>query len=292
VRLCLLCRAPHDAADWKCPACGWQPRYSDGLAYFAPELCRGDGTDAAYLDRELLQAEESHFWFRSRSRLIVWALGRYFPEASTLLDVGCGRGVVLDAISRAFPDMRVSGSELLERSLQHARRRLHDASLYQMDARQLPFDRDFAVVTSCDVLEHLDNDEAVVDGMFRAVAPGGGLIVTVPQHPWLWSAVDDFSHHRRRYSRSGLTRIVTRAGFAVERVTSFVSLLLPVVAISRLTRRIGNGTFDPAAELRIGGRWNRVLAGALDIERMVIRCGASLPIGSSLLLVARRPVPS
>jgi SAM-dependent methyltransferase len=182
-----------------------------------------------------------------------------------------------------------SGGELLDAALQFARSRLPAVDLYQMDARRLPSDREFDVVTSCDVLKHLDDDRAAARQLFRALIPGGGLIVTVPQHRWLWSAVDVYSHHRRRYARRQLADVIEQAGFVVERVTSFVTALLPLVLISRLRQNRLRSAFDPDADLRVGRIVSKAFENALDLERWMIRAGVSLPIGSSLLIVAGRP---
>jgi len=69
-----------------------------------------------------------------------------------------------------------------------------------------------------DVLQHLDDDVAMLEALRSAIVPGGGLVITVPQHQWLWSAVDEFSHHRRRYGRRGLVERIRQAGFRVEYV--------------------------------------------------------------------------
>jgi SAM-dependent methyltransferase len=289
LRICLVCGTNHHNRDWTCPACGQRPERRDGVVYFAPAFSHGDGGDAIYEHEELLKAEDSHFWFRARTKLIVWALERHFPTVSSLLDVGCGRGSILAAMRRRFPSVAVAGGELLDAALRCARTRLPDVDLYQMDARQLPFDREFDVVTSCDVLEHLDDDRAVARQLFRTVVPGGGLIVTVPGHQWLWSAVDTYSHHRRRYGRRQLAAVIEQAGFVVERATSFVTVLLPLIFVSRMRQKQLTPAFDPTAELKIGRVVNRILENALDLERLIVRMGVSWPIGSSLLMVARRP---
>lgn len=289
MKRCVACRGLYEAASWTCPLCGSGPETRDGIVYLAPALCAGDGTDATYSHDALARAEDTHFWFRGREKLLLWALGRHFANATSLLDVGCGRGSMLAAVRRAFPAMSLAGGELLDAGLRFARRRVPDVQLYQMDARALPFEREFDVVTSCDVLEHLDDDGAVVRELYRIAKPGGGLIVTVPQHQWLWSAVDSYSHHRRRYDRRRLTAIVEQAGFVVERVTSFVTTLLPLMLLSRARKRELTEEFDPTAELKIGRTANGILERMLDAERMLIRSGVSLPVGSSLLLVARRP---
>jgi ubiquinone/menaquinone biosynthesis C-methylase UbiE len=289
MRLCLQCHGTCGSGGWLCTACGAAPLERGGIVYFAPTLAAGDGGDATYQHEALLAAERSHFWFRGRAQLLVWALQRHFPRLTTLLDVGCGRGALLEAVHRKFPRVALAGGELLDGGLQLARPRLNGVDLYQIDARALPFDREFDVVTSCDVLEHIDDHQAVAHEFFRAVVPGGGIIITVPQHQWLWSAVDTYSHHRRRYQRHELVSIVEQAGFVVERVTSFMTALLPVVLLSRIRQQQLDERFDPTAELKIGAVANTLFGTALDVERMVIRAGASLPFGSSLLLVARRP---
>jgi len=96
------------------------------------------------------------------------------------------------------------------------------------------------------------------------------------------------AHHVRRYTGSELRQKLARAGFEIVKMTSFVSLLLPLMMMSRLTRRTESPDYDPLAELRIGRLTNMLLELALDAERAVIRTGLPLPFGGSLLAVARR----
>jgi SAM-dependent methyltransferase len=232
-------------------------------------------------------AEERSFWFRSRNSLIVWALQRYFPNARSMLEIGCGTGFVLAGVRAAFPEMRLVGGELYEAGLAVAARRVPDAELLELDARDLPFEEEFDVVGAFDVLEHIEEDEAALAEMRDALRPGGGLLVTVPQHPALWSAVDDYSRHVRRYRRPELLAKLGSAGFDVVHSTSFVTLLLPVLAASRLRFR-GAKEFDPLSEYRMPAFVDSALGWVLAAERALIRPGLSLPIGGSLLAVARR----
>ena len=184
---------------------------------------------------------------------------------------------------------RLEAGDARSSGLAFARERVPAARLYQFDARSLPFDREFDVVGAFDVIEHLDEDERVLAQMWRAVRPGGGALITVPQHGWLWSAEDDAGGHKRRYSRRELVAKVQRAGFSVERVTSFVSVLLPLMAAARLRARVGM-RHDPDAnmELSLPRPLDRLLETAMTAERALVRRGVSLPAGGSLLLVARR----
>ena len=289
MKICLRCEQPFEARDWTCPACGHEPERKDGLLLFAPELDSKVGDFDARWFPGLAAREAASFWFRSRNRLIVWALARHFPSARNLLEVGCGTGFVLAGIADAVAPLTLQAGDAQSSGLAFARDRVPRAQLYQLDARSLQFDREFDVVGAFDVIEHLDEDERVLSQMFRAVRPGGGALITVPQHRWLWSVEDDVGGHKRRYTRRELVRKVERAGFSVERVTSFVSVLLPLMAASRLRGRVGM-RHDPDSnmELSLPRLLDRLLERAMTVERALVRGGMSFPAGGSLLLVARR----
>ena len=115
------------------------------------------------------------------------------------------------------------------------------------------------------------------------------ILITVPQHQWLWSNADEYAHHKRRYDAGDLRKKLSRAGFVLARCTSFVSLLLPVLAVSRRRQRKGLEQFDPLAEYGQRPLVDLALERVMGLERASIELGLSLPAGGSLLAVARRP---
>jgi SAM-dependent methyltransferase len=159
--------------------------------------------------------------------------------------------------------------------------------MMQMDARRMPYEAEFDVIGAFDVLEHVADDGAVLAGMRKALAPGGGIIVSVPQHPWLWSGVDDYSHHFRRYTRPQLIKKIGDAGFSIAHVTSFMTLVLPAMIVSRFLTRDA-ASLDPAAELKAGRLTNAVCSALCACELWPVAGGWSLPIGGSLLAIARK----
>ena len=286
MKLCLNCEKSFEAATWVCPHCSHQPQSINGHIAFAPDLAReSEGFEPEYFPR-LAQQEAGNFWFRARNRLLIWAIARYFPQANSLLEIGCGTGFVLSGMKQAFPDLVLSGSELFSEGLGFAATRLPGVELFQMDARRIPFREEFDVVGAFDVLEHIKDDVEVLAEMYRAARPGGGVMITVPHHQFLWSPVDEFARHVRRYETRELREKVERVGFSTERVTSFVSFLLPLQIASRFRQR--NKEVDPDAEYNISPRINMILEQILTVERAAIRAGLSFPAGGSILLVARR----
>lgn len=246
-----------------------------------------DGAFDAQMFALLARVEDRNPWFRSRNRLIQWALRCYAPNTHDLLEVGCGTGYVLQGLRRTFPVLRLTGIEPGVDGLRIARERVPDAALVVGDARRLAYETAFDAVCAFDVLEHVDDDAAVLAGLHRAVRPGGVLLATVPQHAWLWSAADVSAGHLRRYERSALVGLVERSGFRVLRATSFVSLLLPALAVARLLHG-RNAAYDPEAEFRPRPLFDRIAAVVYAAERRLVAGGLSLPAGGSLLVVARR----
>ena len=204
-----------------------------------------------------------------------------------MLDVGCGTGFVLAGLREALPDLRLTGGEPSADRLALARRRLPHVELIELDVLDPPR-RAFDVVGAFDVLEHIADDVRALTGLFNATAPGGGLILLVPQHAWLWSRADVYARHMRRYARCELVSKLERTGFRVTLATSFVSALLPAMLAVRMFPRGGASSYDLESELVPPVPLNTLFEKILDGERRLIERGVSLPVGGSLLVVARR----
>ena len=247
----------------------------------------------AHYFKELAELEARNFWFRARNKLIIWTLDKYSPELKSFLEIGCGTGFVISGISKRFSEVKLFGSEYLEEGLVYARRRVPKAEFTQMDARHIPYESELDAIGAFDVLEHIEEDVAVLQQMHKALKPGGFLFITVPQHRWLWSAVDEYACHVRRYDANELHQKVCWAGFEIIRSTSFVSTLLPAMYLSRLLQRnkmdVSRDT-NTMSELRINPILNRFFECLLNFELALIRVGVSFPVGGSRLLVARKPV--
>jgi SAM-dependent methyltransferase len=258
----------------------------NGLPAYAPALsAESPGFKSSHF-AELAALEAGNFWFEARNRLIVWALRRYAGDFGSFLEVGCGTGYVLTALAAAFPQVRLAGSEIFSAGLSFAVSRLPDVSFMQMDARDIPFSSEFGAIGMFDVLEHIADDRRVLSEAHAALRPGGHLLLTVPQHQWLWSATDDYACHVRRYTAADLHEKVRAAGFSIVRSTSFVSLLLPLMMLSRFSRR--REVEASGAELNVASWLNRMLCAAMAMEAPIIHAGVDFPAGGSRFLVGRK----
>lgn len=288
MRQCQSCGSFNVDVTWRCGACGGMPAREDGFLAFSPELARQSSGFRPEYFQQLSEVEEGNFWFVARNRLIGWAARRYFPQTLTFCEIGCGTGYVLKGLASAMPNWKLFATEIYADGLAFAAARVPAASFCQLDARRIPFVAEFDVVGAFDVLEHIEEDEAVLEQMHRAIKPGGGLLLTVPQHPFMWSQQDEEACHVRRYTAHELRGKIEAAGFHVERLTSFVSLLFPLMYLTRKRSRVPDAEYDLTADLKLPWFVNAVFGVAMAFERACIGAGIRFPFGGSLLVVARK----
>jgi len=242
----------------------------------------------------MLAADERHWWYRGRRRVIRAELDRMeLPVGAAILDAGCGSGRTMQELA-AYGT--VSGIELSDDAAEIARARgVGEVVIGRLE--ELPWPPEHFDLTTClDVLEHTPDDRATLAELRRVSRPGGHLLLTVPAYPWLWSIHDEVNHHYRRYTRAMLRAAARDSGWAIEGMSSFNSLLLLPAAVVRLSRRWRarrRRRENPAAaytdELSIGPSWlNGVLEWPLALEARWLRRGGTLPAGLSLLAILRR----
>jgi trans-aconitate methyltransferase len=237
----------------------------------------------------LAKAEGRNFWFRARNRLIVWSVAKFAPQAQNFLEIGCGTGFVLQAVAARFPQMEIHGSELFPEGLPFAARRVPNANLSVLDAKNLTCSQEFDAIGAFDVIEHIDDDLLVLRNLHKALVPGGTVFINVPQHAFLWSHSDEIACHYRRYDRRDLFEKLQQAGFKVVFATSFVALLLPVMLASRIWQKHVDQSKSVLSELEISGPANFVLEQILQLELLLVSCGVRFPMGGSLFVVANKP---
>jgi hypothetical protein len=112
------------------------------------------------------------------------------------------------------------------------------------------------------------------------------VLITVPAYQWMWSAHDEFLHHKRRYTAKCLRKVLADAGLRVERVSYFNMWLLPLAMLARLKDRLipggrSSGSAVPPAFV------NRTLCSIFRSEQHLLD-RFDLPVGVSLMAVVRR----
>lgn len=158
-----------------------------------------------------------------------------------------------------------------------------------VEGRPLSFRRsvervDADVVLMMDVLEHVEDDAALLSSYVHRAAAGTRFFITVPAFAFLWSAHDVYLGHYRRYTLSGLRDLVRRSGARELCAHYFFAAIFPAASVVRLLRRGGAAT---RSDMRPVPAWlNRLLIGLLSLERRVM--GANRAAGLTAVCLCVR----
>jgi SAM-dependent methyltransferase len=235
--------------------------------------------------------EDRSFWLQHRNACLVAAL-RHHPFDGVFLDVGGGNGAVSKAlVEHGFETV------LLEPGPDGARnaRTRGITNVVCATLEQAAFeDGAFGAAGLFDVIEHVEDDEAILRQAHRAIRPGGIVCVTVPAYSWLWSAEDELAGHYRRYTTTSLVRLLERVGFhPVYSTYFFAALTAPMFLLRtlphRLWKRAPEAVERGAAEQHTpSGTSRRAIDRVLAGERRRLEQGKSMAFGTSCLAIARR----
>jgi SAM-dependent methyltransferase len=156
-----------------------------------------------------------HWWWRTRETVVLETLRRHSGDRlRSILDVGCGDGLIFDA-ALTLPGMEhIEGIEtdvaLLDPAGKH-RGRIHTGPL---DASFRP-NRTFSAILFLDVLEHLERPDDALRHAAALLEPGGFILATVPAFMRLWTRHDVLNHHYTRYDRRSFGDLARRSGLSV-----------------------------------------------------------------------------
>jgi hypothetical protein len=113
------------------------------------------------------------------------------------------------------------------------------------------------LILMMDVLEHVEDDLALLSKYTENLQAGSRVLVTVPAFQFLWSGHDEFLGHYRRYRIGVIENLMRRAGLRVLHCSYFFGALFPLVTAMRLydRRRSKTRPAEPRSALRSVPAW-------------------------------------
>lgn len=208
---------------------------------------------------------KNHWYYISKARAIKSLIG---PEpVASLLDVGAGSGV----FSRILVEDGAAGKATCvdpNYAEEWIGARRADRIAYRRSVETV----DAPLVLMIDVIEHVDDDVALIADYAKRAKAGTRFVISVPAFDFLWSSHDEFLEHRRRYTLETLTAAVEGAGLEVNAARYFFGMLFPAVAALRLADRALKGDKEATqSALKAAPDWlNKTLVAIHDVERAAL----------------------
>jgi len=238
--------------------------------------------DLRHLD-DLALLEDSYWWHVSKRQLILTLLARYAPSGRLIEGGVGGCGNLLAFRSTGYD---VTGLDILPEAIEYGRRRgLENLFCHDLLQPWPVADSSFEVAVLLDVIEHVAEPVTLLTHAYRALRPGGVVVLTVPAYPWLFGPWDQQLGHHRRYTVKTLREQAAAAGFRVQWLTYWNAFSLPAAAVVRVWQRLRTqgGVEFP----RVRPMVNRTLLRIASTERRWLKTWR-LPFGLSLVGVLTR----
>ena len=208
----------------------------------------------------------SHWYYVSKGKVLQKLLRGI--QADVMVDVGAGSGI----FSRLLLASKICKHAICI-DTNYESEKTETFSYGQIHyARQINI-AECDLILMMDVLEHVDDDAALLHQFVKQLRYGGLIVITVPAFQFLWSGHDDFLEHRRRYTLRDLEHLVNKEGLEIINGRYFYGLLFPIVAVIRLCNRLALRVRNQQASSALKTYpmfLNAILIRLHDIERYLI----------------------
>jgi SAM-dependent methyltransferase len=235
------------------------------------------------------RAEATHFWFRGFRAYVAPAIASIAGSRRNLrmIDCGCGTGYNLSMLS---PFGKVCAFDLTADGARRARAR--GCPVARGDIQRIPFaSESFDLATSFDVLQSVPEDGTAMREIARILRPGGHAVLNVTAMEWLRGDHSLVWNEHHRYTRDTAARLLADAGLQKIRLTYLFGSLVPLMLAVRTAQKVMRPFRAPRgdADLTVPmAPINAALTWIVEREAALSR-RLPLPVGSSLLIVARKP---
>lgn len=227
---------------------------------------------------EIIENFEDWFWWnRARKNIIIDTIinNIYNLESKKLLDIGCGSGDFLSSISQYVSNcIGIEGYE-------YSHKKYNNIKICNIFDNGLE-DHSFDIITSLDVMEHIENENDFLNEIKR-LSNGKYILLTVPAYQFLFTYHDEINNHYRRYNKNRLKKLLLENSFEIVKISYFNFFLFPPFFIVRIIDKIFN---LKRIEKEKNTIFNELLYKIFNFEKYLLR-RINLPFGSSLIVLCK-----
>ena len=146
--------------------------------------------------------EKEHWWYKGRRKIISVFINKfiYKKEKLKILDFGAGSGTNTITLSN-YGDVYVYEKD--KDTQNYLRKKFENkANIFLLE--DVKEDSFYDLIVASDVIEHIENDDKILNLLSKILNPGGYILITVPAYNFLYNERDKFLGHFRRYNKKTL----------------------------------------------------------------------------------------
>jgi len=177
-----------------------------------------------------------HWWFLGRRKIILDLIDKFLPKKVDLkiLDAGCGTGDFLPFLKKYG---QVWGIDNSKEAIELCKNK--GSLVIQQSLLNIHFPKNnFDLIMALDVIEHINDELAVIRELKRVAKNDGLIVITVPAYQFIWSGHDDACDHKKRYISAHLKKIGQLAGLKLIKISYFNTFLSPLIILFRLVKKL------------------------------------------------------
>ncbi|MFH1004261.1 MAG: class I SAM-dependent methyltransferase [Bacteroidota bacterium] len=146
-----------------------EPVIYESIPCYAPDLAFDNIGFHPEALNILSNMERNNFWYKSRNEVLKKVFKKFLKKNSAdVLEVGCGNGTVLSALSE-LKNLNLTGADIYLSGVKFAKSQVPNATFIQIDAENIPFENKFDAIGCFDMLEHIENDTIVLSQINKSL---------------------------------------------------------------------------------------------------------------------------
>jgi hypothetical protein len=245
--------------------------------HVTPTAWRYTATGTGAMDLKELESgvdPKTHWYYQSKTIPLVAFIRKVFAETKqplTMIDVGSGSGFFMYELDEMIPSL-IAHIYLVD--IGYSDEDIASSGTPKIEkTRSLPTTIENAVVVMMDVLEHVENDTALLNEIKKRAVGENHFFITVPAFMTLWSGHDVYLGHYRRYTKATMKKLLQESSFQQSSTYYIYGSIFPAVWLAR--RLKDSKTKSRQSDMKpIGNKVNALLKIICSFEMHFLKMNA------------------
>lgn len=238
----------------------------------------------------MFEAENTYWWYVSLHKIIeIFVRKTKTIDKVRIFDAGCGTGRTLEQLSKYG---YVEGIDYEPEAVSFSKSRgLENITCTDLNTWKAGPEK-FDYIISSDVIccTGIEDDNKVINNFYEGLNENGFLILNLPAYKILSRKHDRAVFVARRYTRKGIKNQLKKAGFEIYKSTYRFPFLFFALLLKKWVEKLTNDNAVESDLKEIPRFVNNIMNFVMKIENFLINSGLSFPLGSSVFIIAKKPV--